>query len=140
MEATHFHLPDHEPEARLARLHPTRLEALEKALSRLSTSALMLGRTESDQDALPLFLLPMAEFGLTCEQMVRLAERMPAELPLDHRIAYFDFRLDIWIRHIEPPTIAECLEEYFGSADSPEQGMAYLREQWQAFLRSHGAA
>lgn len=137
MEKTNFHLPDHEPEARLARLHPSQLEALEKALSLLTASVKVRNRPESDQDALPIFLLPLVEFGLTSDQMIRLAELVPADFPFDHRDIYFDFRLDLWIRHIEPPTISECLEEYLGNAESPQAGLAYLREQWQAFLHRH---
>ncbi|GEM_PF-2815309 len=139
MDAKHFHLSDHEPEARLARLPPSQLAALETALSKLSAAGDIRKRAESDQEALPLFLLPLAEFGMTGEQMIRMTEKVPDDFPFDHRNIYFDFRLGVWIKHIEPPTVSECLEEYFENAESPEQGLAYLREKWQAFLRRHGA-
>jgi hypothetical protein len=71
--------------------------------------------------------------------MIRLAEKVPEDFPLDHREVYFDFRLGRWIKHIEPPTIAQCLEEYLENAESPEDGLAYLKREWAAFLRRHGA-
>lgn len=133
-----FRMPDYEPEARLARLPAAQLEGLEKALAHLSASGQITRRTGSDQDGLPIFLLPLAEFGLSSEHMIHLAEAVPADFPLDHRNIYFDFRLNRWMRHIEPPTILESLDEYFENAESPEQGLDYLTGQWQAFLRRHG--
>ena len=136
MEKRDFRLPDHEVEARLGRLRPEQAEALSQALESLSKRP-AAGKGEGD--GLPFFLLPLAEFGLSAPQLVRLAEKVTEGLPLDHRQIYFDFRLDRWIKHIEPPTISESLEEYLESAGTPEEGFAYLKGQWQAFLRRHGA-
>jgi hypothetical protein len=136
-EARSFRIPDHGLEARLARLGTDRMQALESALDRLAKG----GRSPADAggEAWPMFLLPLAESGLSADQMVRLGEKVPQGFPLDHRDIYFDFRLDRWIRHIEPPTIAQCLEEYLVNAESPAEGIAYLRKEWEAFLRRRGA-
>jgi hypothetical protein len=143
MEERAFHIPDHGVEARLARLGEDQAEALGSALDRLSNGkgkrAPEGGADGGGADAWPLFLLPLAESGLTADQMVRLAEKVPDGFPLDHRDIYFDFRLGRWIKHIEPPTISQCLEEYLENAESPGQGLAYLRNEWAAFLRRHGA-
>jgi hypothetical protein len=135
MENRNFRLHHHDVEARLARLDAEKAQALEQALDGLSRDK---GRIQNDE-GLPLFLLPLAEFGLSSSQILRLAEKLPADFPPDHRQIYFDFRLDRWIRHIEPPTISESLEEYLASAGTAEEGIAYLKGQWQAFLRRHGA-
>jgi hypothetical protein len=135
-----FRMRDHEPEARLARLSPGQAEALEQALSRLSESVLIKRRSESDQNLLPFFMLPFAEFGMTRDQMIRLGGQIPADYTLEHRAIYFDFRLERWMRHIEPPTVSECLEDYFENSESPEQALAYLDGQWQTFLRRHRPA
>jgi hypothetical protein len=136
MENRNFRLHDHDVEARLRRLDADKAEALERALDGLSKGR---GRIKEEEDRLPVFLLPLAEFGLSWGQMVDLAAKVPEDFPLDHRAIYFDFRLNRWIRHIEPPTISESLEEYLESAGTPAEGIAYLREQWQAFLKRHEA-
>ena len=129
-----FHLSDHEPEARLARLSPSQAAALEQALSHLVPRP---SKSMAKHNDLPAFLLPLAEFGLSSETIIRLAAKIPADYPIDHREIYFDFRLDRWIKHIEPPTVSEVLEEYLESSESPTQGMDYLEGQWRAFLRRH---
>jgi hypothetical protein len=50
---------------------------------------------------------------------------------------YFDFRFDRWMRHLEPPTLAECLDEYMLTAPSREEGMEYVRKVWEEFLQRH---
>ncbi len=139
MDQGAFHMSDHEPEARLARLSPAQAEALEQALSRLSDPDSPPRKIASAKSGLPVFLLPLAEFGLTSAQLIRLADLVPADFPFDHRQIYFDFRLERWIKHIEPPTVSECLEEFLENSETPEQGMAYLEGQWNAFLRRHGS-
>ncbi|HKP97797.1 MAG TPA: hypothetical protein VJ385_18805 [Fibrobacteria bacterium] len=136
MENRNFRLPDHSVEARLERLGAAQARALERALESLSGDR--PGRP-GDREGWPVFLLPLAEFGLSAAQILRLAEKVPEGFPLDHRDIYFDFRLDRWVRHIEPPTISESLEEYLDSAPTPAEGLAYLRERWLEFLRRHGA-
>jgi hypothetical protein len=138
MENRSFNLPNHSVDARLSRLSAPQAEALEKALGELSDAAKgpsPVGKREG----LPLFLLPLAEMGLTAGQMVGLAQKVPAGYPLDHREIYFDFRLGIWIRHIEPPTVSGILEEYLASAETPEQGLAYLKGEWRMFMERHGS-
>lgn len=136
MEKRKFSISDHEVEARLARLDARRAAALEQALAGLQDT---LPPNAKVRVGLPLFLLPMAESGLTGELMAGLVGRVPAGFPLDHREIYFDFRLDRWMKHIEPPTLSDCLEEYLESAESPAEGMAYLKEQWLAFLSRNNA-
>lgn len=139
MENRPFNFQDHNVDARLSRLTAPQAEALEKALSDL-TDAAIRPKQGGMKDELPLFLLPMAELGLSGAQMRSLTERIPAGFPLDHREIYFDFRLGVWIRHIEPATVSGILEEYLATAETPAQGLAYLNAQWQDFLRRHGSS
>jgi hypothetical protein len=140
MDKPIFHLGDHEMSSRLAKLSHSQLVALESAISK----QIEIEATQNGPDALkrdwPVFLLPLAEFGLTDIQMLRLAEKVPKGFVIDHREIYFDFRLDRWIKHIEPPTLFECLEEYLASAESQADGMVYLEKEWQAFLHRHDKA
>jgi hypothetical protein len=131
MASTPFRLSEHEIETRLARLTPAQAEALESALS-------AAGKNKDGED-LPLFLLPLAEAGLSGTQIRFLMQKMPAGFPLDHREIYYDFRLATWIRHIEPPTVTGILEEYLATAETREQGMAYLKGVWRGFLERHGS-
>ena len=135
MEKPGFRMSDHEVESRLAKLSPGQAEALEQALAGLSSG--VQGKGEN-RDGLPLFLLPMAEAGFTAAQIRALAEKVPQGFPFDHREIYFDMRLGRWIRHIEPPTVSEILDEYMESAGSPADGYAFLKAQWQGFLKRHG--
>jgi hypothetical protein len=134
MQDPKFRMSDHDVKSRLAKLAPAAAGALERALDGISAAA------GGERDGLPLFLLPLAESGLEADAIKRLAEKVPADFPLDHREIYFDFRLDRWIRHIEPPTVAEILDEYLENAETPAQGLAYLEGQWRAFLKRHGRA
>ncbi len=136
MEKPKFRISDHDVESRLAKLTPSQASALEGALADKD----LAHRAAGERDGLPLFLLPMAENGFTAPQIKALANKVPAGFPLDHREIYFDFRLDRWIRHIEPPTVSEILDEYLESAETPAAGLAYLKEQWKGFLGRHGLA
>jgi len=130
-----FHIPDHKPDARLARLPLSQMRQLEEALTELSQANFVLERSEKDREALPLFLLPLAEFGLTCDQMLKLIEKIPSDFILSHREIYFDYRMNRWIKHIEPLSILECMQEYFVNAESPDEALDYLKTQWQVFLK-----
>ena len=132
MPKPEFRLSEHDIEARLKRLPPEQAEALETALKSLGKAG--------ESEPMAHFLLPMAETGLTAAQMRRLAEKVPPGLPLDHREMFYDFRLDRWIRHIEPPTLAECLDECVDHAESPAEGLAYAKRIWAEFLRRRGAS
>ena len=131
-----FRLSEHDIASRLARLTPAQAEALETVLS---DAGLTFSEREGGE-GLPLFLLPLAEAGLAGEQMRTLLQKVPAGFPLDHREIYFDFRLGLWIRHIEPPTVSGILEEYLATAETPDQGLAYLKAEWRRFLERHGFA
>lgn len=121
-----FRMNDSDPAARLMRLSPSQAEALETVLG-------SLGKAWDGPEAAG-FLLPFAEAGLSAEVMGRLAGKLPPGWPRDHRQAYFDFRLDRWMRILEPPTLAECLDEYVRTAASPEEGLGYAKREWEAFL------
>ncbi len=121
-----FRLDDSDPAARLRRLSSPQAEALETALQ-------SLGKAWEGPLA-AAFLLPFAEAGFPAALMGRLAEKLPPGWPLDHRELYFDFRLDRWMRHLEPPTLAECLDEYVRTAASPEEGLEFAKREWEAFL------
>jgi hypothetical protein len=126
-----FRLGDSDPALRLARLSPAQAQALESALR-------ALGKDWEGPEA-AVFLLPLAEAGLPTSVLLHLAGKIPPGWPRDHRETYFDFRLDRWMRILEPPTLAECLEDYLRNATSPEAGMAYLRREWEAFLKREAA-
>jgi len=121
-----FRLDESDPASRLRRLLPSQAEALESALRSLGKAW--------ESPATAAFLLPFAEAGLSADVMRRLAERLPPGWPHDHRELYFDFRLDRWMRHLEPPTLAECLDEYVRTAPTPEEGLEYAKKEWEAFL------
>lgn len=134
-----FRMGDQEPEARRARLDPKAGMALAKALETAARKA-SGGRTpdESFEDILRAFLFPFAEFGLDSAQMLGLLDKVPGGWALDHREIYYDFRLARWQKHIEPPALAECLDEYLENSPSREEGSAYVREEWTRFLARHG--
>ena len=121
-----FRLDDSDPASRLRRLAPSQAEALEGVLR-------SLGKAWEGPEA-AAFLLPFAEAGFSAALMGRLAEKLPSGWPFDHRELYFDFRLDRWMRHLEPPTLAECLDEYVRTAPSPAEGLEYAKRDWDAFL------
>ena len=123
-----FHLEDFTVEARLLKLGPDQAKAMSETVAAL--------RQDWDGD-LRAFLLPYVEFGLVANQMVKLMEALPQGSVLDHREMYFDFRLERWQRHIEPPTLDQCLEDYLEHSPSREQGMEYLREVWERFRKRH---
>jgi hypothetical protein len=85
------------------------------------------------------FLLPLAEAGCPAALLIRLAGKVPPGWPRDHRETYFDFRLDRWMRILEPPTLADCLDDYLRNAPSPGEGMAYLEREWKEFLKRQDA-
>lgn len=130
-----FRLEDLDPEARRARLEPGKGQALSRALEQASRPP----RPARPEPVLRDFLLPFAEFGLDEARMLALLDQVPDGWSLSHREMYYDFRLARWQKHVEPPTIAESLEEYLEHAPSREAGLAYLRGQWREFLRRHGA-
>ncbi len=132
-----FQLSDHNARERILRLPGSQAQALENALDRLEAHPNF--RSRPDAEALPWFLLPLAERGLTAEQIVFLSLQVSPELPLDHARIYYDFRLGRWQAHLEPPTLGQCLDEYALNAESPEQGLAYVRKEWEAFLRRRGS-
>jgi len=121
-----FRLDDSDPTSRLRRLSPSQAEALETVLRSLGKAW--------EGPAAASFLLPFAEAGFPAALMGRLAEKLPPGWPLDHRELYFDFRLDRWMRHLEPPTLAECLDEYVRTAESPGEGLEFAKREWEAFL------
>lgn len=130
MDKPEFRLSDHDVEARLRGLPPRRAQALEKALEGL--------RKAGEGADMAHFLLPLAESGMDEGMMIRLASKVPSGWPLDHREMFWDFRLDRWIKHIEPPTLAQLLDELVGNAETPEEGIAYVRKEWAAFLARRG--
>jgi hypothetical protein len=126
-----FRLGDSDPALRLARLAPSQAEALESALQALGKD------WDGPQSA--LFLLPLAEAGCPAALLIRLAGKIPPGWPRDHRETYFDFRLDRWMRILEPPTLAQCLDDYLRNAPSPQVGMAFLKREWGEFLKRQEA-
>lgn len=133
---TAFRLDELDPEARRARLDPGKALSLARALEQAGRPP----RPARPAGAVRDFLLPFAEFGLDEARMLDLLDKLPEDWPLSHREIYYDFRLARWQRHVEPPTIAACLDEYLEHAPSREEGLAYLRSQWREFLRRNGAA
>lgn len=130
MDKPEFRLSDHDVEARLKRLAPGQAQALEQALESLGKAG--------EGAVMAHFLLPLAEVGLDGAFMARVAAKVPRGWAFDHREMFYDFRLDRWIRHFEPPTLPELLDEIVRHAETPEQGMAYAKREWEAFLRRRG--
>jgi hypothetical protein len=126
-----FRLDHSDPGLRLARLGTAQAEALESALKALGKD------WEGPESA--YFLLPLAEAGCPAAVLIRLAGKVPPGWPRDHRETYFDFRLDRWMRILEPLTLAECFEDYLRNAPSPGEGMAYLKREWEGFLKRQEA-
>lgn len=139
-EESAFRMENLGPEARKTRLDPHQGMALAKAMELAARMAQRTGRKHLDEDALRDFLLPFTEFGLEAPHMLALLEKVPPDWPLDHREMYYDFRLQRWQKHIEPPSVAEILDEYADNAPTPDEGLAYLRRQWSEFLGRRGAA
>lgn len=139
-ESPVFRMDDLAPEARKRKLDPKQGMALAKALELAWKSPMRPVRTEDQEDAVRNFLLPFAEFGMDSAQMLGLLDKVPAEWPLSHRDMYYDFRLGRWQRHIEPPTLADCLVEYLENAPSRAEGLAYIRKEWDGFLKKHAKA
>lgn len=125
-------------DTRIGRLSPEQGDALERAMSVYDGAWVPKDGDPNFAQRLA-FLLPLAEFGLSAEQMAKLILALPEGWPWDHSKVYYDFRLSRWMKHIEPPTVAECLEEYYRHSESPESALAYLRREWETFLRRHAA-
>lgn len=137
MEKTkEFRIDSHRLEARIGRLSAEQSEALERAITLYDG-----GRLPKDNDPILIdrlaLILPLAEFGLGADLIVKLMLAVPEGWSWDHRQIYYDFRLGKWMKHIEPPTVSECLEEYYEHSESPESALDYLRDQWDRFLRRH---
>ncbi len=131
---TKFRMDDLGPEARKTRLDPKQGMALAKTLELATKSPLRPAHDEAAEDAIRDFLLPFAEFGMDSAQMLSLLDKVPKDWPLSHREMYYDFRLRRWQKHIEPPTIAESLDEYLENSLTQEEGLAYLKKEWARFL------
>jgi hypothetical protein len=138
MDKPKFSLAEFNLEARMTRLSKEQEKAFEEILKLCLNPESTLGKLHLKREAWLEFFLPLAEFGLSSDQMLGLAMRVPEGFPYDHRQIYYDFRLGNWIKHIEPPTISEILEEYLENSESTVQGMVYLKGQWRAFLDRHG--
>ncbi len=139
MENEKFRMTDYDPGSRLRRLSPQQAQSLESAISHFTESPTWNRRDPKLEGiGLPLFLLPLAEFAFTYDQIIRVLELFPEDFLLDHRVVYFDFRLGRWCRHLEPSTIGEVLEEYLDNSLVPEEGMTFLKTTWKAFLKRRG--
>lgn len=139
---TAFRMDDYRSEAREARLLPVQARALAKTLELAERRFPALAAEPASGgpgDSLRSFLLPYAAFGMDSAQMLGLLEMLPAGSPLSHREMYYDFRLGRWQKHVEPPTLEECLEEYLASAPSREEGLDYLDKAFRAFRARHAA-
>lgn len=73
------------------------------------------------------FLLPLIRFGLTDGQIEYLLHKLPKNCPPNHREIYFDFRLDRWQKHVEPPSLKECIQDYLQNAPSQAEGIEYVK-------------
>jgi hypothetical protein len=131
-----FRMDTYRLEARIGRLSADQSDAMERAMSLYDGGRLPKEGDPAFADRLAL-LLPLAEFGLAADLMIKLMLAVPEGWPWDHRQIYYDFRLGRWMKHIEPPTVSECLEEYFENSESRESAMTYLRAQWDLFQSRH---
>jgi hypothetical protein len=90
------------------------------------------------EEEMKKFLLPMAEMGMTMQQMSALAQKVPDGWPFDHREIYFDFRLQRWMRILDAPTIDECLEDYVQHAPTQSEALSYLENRVEKFFSRYG--
>lgn len=130
-----FRIDTYRLDARLGRLSADQREAMERALALYESGSRHEGGPSVGERL--TFLLPLAQFGLGADLLVRLMLSVPEDWPWDHRQIYYDFRLGRWMKHIEPPTFGQCLEEYFENAETPEAALRYLGGEWDRFLRRH---
>lgn len=131
-----FHLEDFTVDARLSKLNADQANAISEVLTAMEQGA-DAGVNPGQDGEMRAFLLPYAEFGLMANQMIKLMKALPRGWSMDHREIYFDFRLERWQRHIEPPTLEQCLEDYLEHSPSREQGMEYIKEVWDRFRKRH---
>jgi hypothetical protein len=123
---------EHSASERMDRLSPAQKRVLAWACTEFQ--ALRPGRGPAE---VTQFFLPLAEMGLDFPQIRALAGKLPAHYPLDHRHVYFDFRLARWMRVLEPPTLRECLEDYFENAPSRAEAMAFIEKECREFFKAH---
>ncbi len=86
------------------------------------------------EEDLQRFVLPLAEMGLTLNQMLDLTRKVPSSWPFDHREIYFDFRLQRWMHILDAPTIDECLEDYVNHSPSQADALDYLERHVEKFF------
>jgi hypothetical protein len=98
-------------------------------LTNLTEKWLPLFSNQSDTTGSILieFLLPLIRFGLADGQIDYLLHKLPTNYPPNHREIYFDFRLDRWLRHVEPPSLRECIQDFLQNAPSQAEGIEYVQ-------------
>ncbi len=109
-------------------------QLLEKTLPWLQSLFQLPNHKIADDEVGRDFLFPMIKLGLAFEQIQDLCLKIPSAWPLDHREIYYDFRLERWMKHIEPLTLPECIREYIRNSINPEQAENYLRSEFAKAL------
>src|SRR4051812_8522663 len=97
-----FALEAFDQQARIGRLSAEQSEALERAMALFEEGRLPQEGDPGFSQRLAL-LLPLAEFGLASDLLIKLMLAVPKGWSWDHREIYYDFRLGKWMKHIEPP-------------------------------------
>ncbi len=79
------------------------------------------------------FLLPLLRSGMPVDAALRLVKSVPEEWPHDHREIHYDFRLQRWMRILEPPGLEESLREHWVHSVSRRQACGHiLRSLWRS--------
>ncbi|MBF0432786.1 MAG: hypothetical protein HQK83_15990 [Fibrobacteria bacterium] len=106
-------------------LSATQLKEYHEVFRMVSES--MIQRVKK-RDLPKTFVIPFLKAGLNAKQIVTLLYKIPEDWPWSHQDIYYDFRLERWIKHIEPLNLEDCIKEYLDNALSIEEGADYIKE------------
>jgi len=98
-------------------------ELLKKMLEKYSSKNYL------DDRKLTSFFLPFIQFGLEEKHIDLLMKKVPNKWPLDLKKIFFDFRMNTWLKYLEPPTLEDCLKEYLANAPNRKEALTYIRKK-----------
>ncbi len=82
---------------------------------------------KKDPKIIEQFLTPFLLINIPRDAVKEICLKIPRDFFWDHREMYFDFRLARWIKHVEPSSLKECMEEYWENSESPLDALKYFR-------------
>ena len=89
-----------------------------------------------EEIAVVQMVLPYFQFGLNSVQVENLLEQIPLDWNWDHREMYFDFRIKKWIKHIEPPSLEDSMQEYLTHSNSQKEAVDYIQKTLKYLLEN----